>query len=313
MGEWSKLIGETGEQRVKRLLDLIGWSPNMANHDIPCSYPKEHGNQEKSQLRREHGLDASFLYRCPLFDGTQQHVVVSVKYSNDRYPTEGKRGTTFGEYYRSLTQMCVCYQKSPLYGELTKSDADVCRFTVAGVLFWLNHCPEDDAASICPALVSSRPDADLGIPVYLMDNHQAAFIYDSIAFIRRNFGDSFTFNYHSTGKNLDSRTRSHQGKLLPIHLLNAPQIVFRLENAGKLLLICSKNPFSESDFKRLCDLAQYLTQAWATRVLIAFRAYDKMREGQIVDKVKQMYSRNDGLKNVDVYSLEDDFRTVSPK
>jgi hypothetical protein len=66
-------------------------------HDIPCSFPKEHGDQEKKKLRRTHGLDASFSYRCPLFDGTQQHVVVSVKYSDDRYPTEGIR-YEFAEY-----------------------------------------------------------------------------------------------------------------------------------------------------------------------------------------------------------------------
>jgi hypothetical protein len=312
-GEWSKLIGETGENRVRHLLEIIGWMPHIANYDIPCSLSEKHGNQEKKKHRREHGLDGSLMYHCPLIDGTQQHVVISVKYSDERYPTEGKLGKTFGEHYRSLTQMCVCYQKAPQYGELTASDSDAERFPVAGVLFWLNHCPEDDASSICPALVSTRPDADPNVSVFLVDNHQAAFLYDSIAFVRRNFQDSFAFNYQSTGKNLDARSRRHQGKLLPIQLVNAPQIVFRCEDEGRLLVVCSKNPFSESDFKRLCDLAQYLTQAWANKVIIAFRAYDKMREGHVVEKVKQMYSRNEGLKNVDVYSLEDNFRNDSAK
>ena len=312
-GEWSKLIGETGEDRVKRLLELIGWKSLIANYDIPCSFPEKHGNEEKRAHRREHGLDGSMLYKCPLFDGTQQHAVISVKYSADRYPTEGKLGKKFGEHYRSLTQMCVCYNKSQQFGELTKSDSEVERFPVSGILFWLNHCPEDDETSICPALVSTRPDADPGIPVYLVDNNQAAFLYDSIAFIRRNFGDNYVFNYQSTGKNLDSRSRRHHGKLLPLQLINAPQIVFRVEQGGKILVICSKNPFSEADFKRLCDLAQYLTLAWATRVVIAFRTYDSMRDGQITAKVKQMFSRNDGLSNVDVHSIEDDFRKETAK
>ncbi len=311
-GEWSKLIGETGENRVKRLLELIGWKAHIANYDIPCSFPKEHGNEEKKTHRREHGLDGSMMYKCPLVDGTQQHAVISVKYSDQRYPTEHKLGSKFGEFYRGLTQMCVCYQKSANYGDLTKTDSEVERFPVCGVLFWLNHCPEDDAASICPALVSSRPEADPGVHVYMVDNNQAAFIYDSIAFVRRNFGDSYVFNYHPTGKNLDSRGRKHQGKLLPIQLINAPQIVFRVENddkkEGKILVICSKNSFSEADFKRLCDLAQYLSLAWPTRVVIAFRQYDSMREGNVAAKVKQMFAENDSLTNLDVYSVDDDFR-----
>jgi hypothetical protein len=312
-GEWSKQIGDSGEDTVKRLLETIGWTPLIANFDIPCVLPEKHGNQEGRQHRREHGLDGALFYRCPLFDSTQQHVVISVKYSNDRYPTEGKLGKKFGEHYRALTQMCVCYQKSSQYGELTASDANAQRFPVAGVLFWLNHCPEQDAASICPSLVPTRPDADPGVPMYLVDNSQAAFIYDSIAFMRRNFGDSVSFNYQSTGKNLDSRSRRYYGDLLPLHLVTAPQVVFRVESAGKILVICSKNEFSESDLKRLFDLAQYLAQAWPVRVVIAFRTYDAMRERRVVDKVRQMYAQNDGLRNVDVYALEDDFRNESAR
>jgi len=59
-------------------------------------------------------------------------------------------------------------------------------------------------------------------------------------------------------------------------------------------------------------LAQCLTLAWATRVVIAFRTYDSLREGQIMAKVKQVFSGNDGLRNVDVYSIEDDFRKEHP-
>ena len=100
-----------------------------------------------------------------LVDATQQHVVVSVKYGADRYPTEGKLAKKFGEHYRSLSQMCTCYGKSIEYADLTRSDESASRFPIAGALFWLNHCEEDDHASICPALVSSRPDAE-SAPVF---------------------------------------------------------------------------------------------------------------------------------------------------
>ena len=310
-GEWSKRIGEQGENSVKRLLDLLGWAPLLANYDIPCSYPKDHGTSETGRHRRQHGLDGSFKYSCPLVDGTQQHAVVSVKYSNDRYPTEGKLGKKFGEYYPSLSQMCVCYERSPEYASLTAADDFASRFPVSGVLFWLNHCQEDDEASIFPALASTRPDAD-PVPTFIVDNHQAAFLYDSVAFIRRNYGASYYFNYQSTGKNLDSRTRRHKGSILPLQMLNSPEVVFRVESSEKILVICSKSAFSESDLKRLCDLAQILTLAWTTKVVIAFRAFDELREGQAATKVRQMFSGNDGLQGLAIHSLQDSFRREDP-
>ena len=310
-GEWSKRIGETGESRVKGLLDFLGWAPLITNYDIPCSSPSDHGAVEEKRHRREHGLDGSFKYLCPLVDATQQHVVVSVKYGAERYPTEGKLAKKFGEHYRSLSQMCTCYGKSSQYSELTTSDDFATRFPVAGALFWLNHCEEDDCASICPALVSSRPNAEPA-PVFLVDNSQAAFLYDSIAFVRRNYPDSYSFNYQPTGKNLDSRTRRNSGSLLPLQMLNSPQIVFRVNKPEKMLIICSKNFFSEGELKRLCDMAQVLTLGWSSRIIMAFPDYDNLRHVQAADKVKQMFSGDDVLKQLNVHSLQDNFRTDAP-
>jgi hypothetical protein len=310
-GEWSKRIGETGESRVKGLLDLLGWAPLITNYDIPCSFPTEHGTGEEKKHRREHGLDGSFKYLCPLVDATQQHVVVSVKYGADRYPTEGKLAKKFGEHYRSLSQMCTCYGKSIEYADLTTSDESATRFPIAGALFWLNHREEDDQASICPALVSSRPDAEPA-PVFLVDNNQAAFLYDSTAFVRRHYQDSYAFNYQPTGKNLDSRNRRHSGDLLPLQMLNSPQIVFRVSKPEKMLIICSKNAFSESELKRLCDMAQVLTLGWSSRIIMAFLDYDSLRHLQTADKVKQMFSADDALRQLNVHSLQDNFRTEAP-
>lgn len=310
-GEWSKRIGETGENRVKGLLSLLGWAPLITNYDIPCANPSEHGTGEEKRHRREHGLDGSFKYLCPLVDATQQHVVVSVKYGSERYPTEGKLARKFGEHYRSLSQMCTCYGKSSLFGDLTTADETATRFSIAGVLFWLNHCEEDDHTSICPALVSSRPDAEPA-PVFLVDNNQAKFLYDSIAFARRNYPDSYTFNYQPTGKNLDSRNRRHSGGLLPLQMLNSPQIVFRVSKPEKILIICSKSLFSDGELKRLCDMAQVLTLGWSSQIIMAFPDYDDLRHVQAADKVKQMFSEDDALKKLNVYSLQDSFRNESP-
>lgn len=311
-GEWSKNVGETGERTVKRLLDQLGWTPLIQNYDVPCKFPEDHKTGPTKSHRREHGLDGSFQYMCPLVDATQQHVVVSVKYGADRYPMEGALGRTFGAHYRSLAQMCVCYGKSEGFGTLTAASEGAARFPVCGVLFWLTNDSKDDEASICPGLTTIRAEAD-PIPVSLVDNNQAAFLSDSIAFVRRNFGDSFAFNYQATGKNLDSRTRQHKGSILPLQMLNSSEMVFRVEASEKMLVICSKNAFSEADLKRLCDLAQYLSQGWPAKIVVAFRSFDELRQGQTANRVKQMFAGNDGLKNLQVSPLTPSFRTEDLK
>jgi hypothetical protein len=79
-----------------------------------------------------------------------------------------------------------------------------------------------------------------------------------------------------------------------------------------MLIICSKNAFSESELKRLCDMAQVLTLGWSSRIIMAFLDYDSLRHLQTADKVKQMFSADDALRQLNVHSLQDNFRTEAP-
>ena len=57
MGEWSKRIGDEGEDIVECFLRIIGWDEPQRNFDIQCLKPGEHGTQSN---RKTHGLDKCF-------------------------------------------------------------------------------------------------------------------------------------------------------------------------------------------------------------------------------------------------------------
>ena len=59
-------------------------------------------------------------------------------------------------------------------------------------------------------------------------------------------------------------------------------------------------------------MAQVLTLGWSSRIIMAFLDYDSLRHLQTADKVKQMFSADDALRQLNVYSLQDNFRTESP-
>jgi hypothetical protein len=45
MGEFSKRIGENGEEIVIKFLTLIGWHDPVRNFDIPSIDPEKHGKK----------------------------------------------------------------------------------------------------------------------------------------------------------------------------------------------------------------------------------------------------------------------------
>lgn len=84
MGEWSKKIGEVGEEIVGEFFDLIGWSDSQSNISMPCVKGQRHGSGDSA--RNTHGIDYLFSCDSQLEDRTLNHIVVSVKYTSNPYP-----------------------------------------------------------------------------------------------------------------------------------------------------------------------------------------------------------------------------------
>lgn len=69
MGEWSKKIGDYGEDTVRDFLNLIGWNANnhIKGKELQCNDAR-HVNK-KGEVKRTHGIDILYTYHCPLVDG----------------------------------------------------------------------------------------------------------------------------------------------------------------------------------------------------------------------------------------------------
>jgi hypothetical protein len=83
MGEWSKLVGEAGENIGAEILRMIGWNSAQKGVTLPCLQGDVHKVSDRP--RRTHGIDYLCAHPSPLVDGVGQNVVVSVKYSVDAY------------------------------------------------------------------------------------------------------------------------------------------------------------------------------------------------------------------------------------
>src|ERR1043165_2286221 len=84
VGEWSKKVGEFGEDIAGEFLHTIGWGAAQKGVELSCTRPEVH--KRGSAERRTHGIDYLVSYPSPLFDAVGHNLVVSVKHSAEPYP-----------------------------------------------------------------------------------------------------------------------------------------------------------------------------------------------------------------------------------
>jgi hypothetical protein len=108
MGEWSKLIGEHGEDIVQSLLEIIGWGNNKSNRDLPCTSPNKHSTS--ASPRKSHGIDFLFSYKSNLEEKTVCHAVISSKFTAEKHPNNPL--ATFKKHFTSLAMDIECFKRS---------------------------------------------------------------------------------------------------------------------------------------------------------------------------------------------------------
>lgn len=86
MGEWSKKIGEHGENIVEKFLSIIGWLEPVKGITMPCSMLNGEHKNDKGESVKTHGIDFMYSYINPLIDGQLNNVIISSKYSMEKYP-----------------------------------------------------------------------------------------------------------------------------------------------------------------------------------------------------------------------------------
>jgi len=304
MGEWSKKIGEYGEQVVDAFFSVIGWNDLQKGISISCINPDKHLN-EKNNSKKTHGIDFMYSYMNPLVSGQLNNVIISSKYKTTKYPSSSNE--TFREYMKDLITTLECFDGSKL-----KSDI-VTGFTCSsindvGVLFWLNN--QHDSYDDLIAIVSSirTIDTQMNSTIYIMDNKRVAFILQVMKYIKtQNNKFKYSFYYQNTGQNINPQERSNIGTILPVEFLNSSIIPIKLENKDNpketSLFLATIDDFDEEDLIRLIGLAKDITTDLVGDVVIAFPDYEELKHKDICAKVKQKFQSPEFTKIVNIINF----------
>lgn len=140
MGEWSKSIGEHGEDIVLSFLKFIGWRAAVKGVDVNCIRPVEH--QVSSSERSAHGIDYVYTGRSPLEDGVLKHLCISSKFSSQSYPRSP--ASAFKDHFTNLATAIECFKRSAEKKQLNIGYTGISAEVVSGVLFWINDKDAQD-------------------------------------------------------------------------------------------------------------------------------------------------------------------------
>jgi hypothetical protein len=309
MGEWSKKIGEAGENIAGEFLRLIGWGSAQKGIEMPCAHPDLH--KGTGGPRRTHGLDYLFSYRSPLVDGVGQNVIISVKFSTQGY-TQSNPGGIFKNHFSELAQMVECFKKSSIRRSASETVKGVAKTQDIGVLLWINNDRESDGDVISKVQRLMVPDTFHFEVIYLVDNNRASFVFNTINYAQRiGGGCEVEFFYPDTGKNINPLCNVKHGRILPVEYINSSLLALRLvkeKSEMRTLLLSTLERFSEPGLKRLLGLAHNLSQGWCSTVVITFPDFDSLRHSNAVQLAKSSFSNASFVLSVKVDRYDADFR-----
>lgn len=314
MGELSRKIGEHGEKLVSDFLSIIGWDEFQDDTSIDCHSPTEHKRPAAQKGRRTHGIDVFFSSRSQLQDFTLENVIMSVKYTNNAYPANPS--TTFKEHLKDLAQTVECFMKSDLRAQNNEDHemSGINRANDTGVLFWLSNHKESDQ-DIVSKIYNINLNKELNFStVHVVDNSRAAFIYNSISYIRNNFREhDYYFHYAFSSSNYKDPEIEKYGSIFPVEYLTSNIIPFRLVDKlnGKVsFCLASREDFSEETINRLLYLASDVSQDFTGEFIFLFPEYDALKHDPILKRAMRIKNDKRESLNVKVKSYSNDFRNL---
>jgi hypothetical protein len=310
MGEWSKKVGEVGEDVAALFLQMIGCGAAQHGVPLPCVRAEAHG--KAGDGRGTHGVDFLTARRSPLSDGVGQNLLVSVKFSADPYPRNPTR--VFKAHFTDLAHTLECFKNSEVRSKLLQTVRGVTRTQDVGVLLWINNDRQGNGDVISQVERVNLPDTLNFESIYVVDNKRAGFVFNSVHFAKGLAnGSGVAFFYPDTEKNVNPVTKETHGPFLPVEYINSSVLAFRIADetsTERTLLLSTVESFSEGGLKRLMGLAQSISQDWCSKVVLAFPDYDKLSHGNMVQSAKGCFSNASFVDRVEVRCYEEDFRTV---
>lgn len=301
MGEFSKRIGEIGEEIVVDFLSLIGWHDPVRNFDIPSIDPEKHG-------KKTHGIDAYFHYQSPMIARTLENILISTKYSKDKYPNAPIK--KFKEYYKDIGMAIESFKKSELRASAINNRSDFETVFDRGIIFWLNNV-DDDSSDLLQKLRNIKAPKDFSHDgIFLVDNKKIEFIFDSIKFVKHKYPRTqIEFTYFNTGFNSDDSVIKN-GTIMPVQYFSSNILPLRVQTNinENTLILCSRENFEQNDLIKLIGLAKNITANYQANTVIAFPDYDRLQHEQIVNNVKQSFEESSFTNTLSVENFNLHFR-----
>ena len=310
MGEWSKKIGEYGENVVEKFLSTIGWREPLKGITMQCSMLNGEHKNDKGESVKTHGIDFLYSYINPLVDGQLNNIVISSKYSMEKYPSSPTQ--KFKWFMTDLINTMQCFgcseKKNEIAGQYSCSSIqDI------GILFWLNGA-KDGNDDLISTVASARIDFVSNNPVYVVDNKHVAFILELMKYIKSLQDYKYSFYYPSTGLNINPLTRKNTGVFMPVEYINSSLIPLKLENKNNsnetILFIGTIENFEEDSFIRLMGLAKDLSTNLAGQVIIAFPDYNQLEHEDSIKIANLGFQDADYTKTIKVVNYLDSIGTL---
>lgn len=301
MGEFSKRIGDIGEDIVVEFLALIGWHQPVRNFDIPSIDPEKHGKQT-------HGIDAYINYKSPMISRTLENILISVKYSKDKYPNAPVE--KFKDHYRDLGMAIESFKKSEMRVKTINNRSDFETTFDRGIIFWLNNV-DDDSQDILQKLSKLEAPKDFNHDgIFLVDNKKIEFFFNAIEFAKRKYPNKeIQFTYFNTGLNSDNDTPKN-GTIMPVQYLasNILPIRVQTDTDKNTLILCSRENFEEEELIKLIGLAKNITANYQSNTVITFPDYNRLQHEQLVDSVKLIVEESSFTNSLSVENFNSNFR-----
>lgn len=292
MGEWSKKIGEYGEDIVEKFLNIVGWQP-ATGIELTCL--------DKKHQKETHGIDLLYFYKNPLVSEELNNIVISSKFKTVKYPNSPTK--LFKEFMEDLITTMECYSISEVRRDLLDS-MSYSSVKDVGILFWLNDVPESNIDLI--SVVSTAKIDFFGKKVvYIVDNKRFVFILEVMKYIKtKELKYDYEFYYHNTGRNINPLVRINDGKILPVESISSPIILIKLTNKENPKEICffiaTSDNYDSDDFMRLIGLAKDITTNLVANIIIGYPDFSELKHQVEVVKVKQKFQDDTFTKSIQV-------------
>ena len=282
MGEYSKRIGEVGENIVIDFLKLIGWSDPQRNFDIP--------SLDEEYRKRTNGIDGYYHYVNPMISNTIENVIYSCKYSTEPYPSS-QLVKIFKEHYTDLAKAIESFKKSELKQRTLSLHENIDNNFDRGVLFWLNNSGKSENDIISKL---NKIELNTGINhdgIFLVDNKRIEFIYDSLCYTLYRFKDyDIDFIYFNNSLNNDEKSMRN-GKIMPVEYINSSILPIRASKNGETIVIINViDNFDRNDLMKYMGIAKNIGCNLQGSTFICFPDYLETEHLPIVSNMKQIFN-----------------------